>query len=198
MARRRGSEVIRGAGQTNLVRIIGGIHRGRKLRFPPVPGLRPTPDAVRETLFNWLQPIIPGAVCLDLFAGSGALGLEAVSRGASRVVSVDRSTQVVQQIRENAALLRLEQVEVVRAEVLEWLENTPPRPFNVVFADPPYADDSLDTCCALLAQRGWLSPEASIYLEAGSDAVLSKPLKIWQQTHVKRAGRVCYSLFFNG
>ena len=104
---------------SNQIRIIGGRHRGRKLRFPDLPGLRPSGDRSRETLFNWLQPVIAGARCLDLFAGSGALGFEAVSRGAASVVMVDRARKVVQQLSENARLLGEKRIEVIQADAVK-------------------------------------------------------------------------------
>ena len=111
MARRSGSK----PGQARQVSIIGGLHRGRKLSFPDLPGLRPSADRVRETLFNWLQARLPGASCLDLFAGSGILGLESVSRGAKHVLMLDRSAEVVSRIRCNAELLGLKGVQVEQA-----------------------------------------------------------------------------------
>lgn len=184
-------------GQTNRVRIIGGEYRGRRLVFPSVPGLRPTPDLVRETLFNWLQPVLPGSVCLDLFAGSGALGLEAASRGATRVTMVDSSPAAVAQIRENVELLRLEQVRVERADAALWLERTIPEPADVVFLDPPYDDNLLEGVCGLLEQQGWLKPGARIYVEADVGDSLATPAALWAPIRQKRSGRVCYTLFSN-
>ena len=107
---------------TSVVRIIGGQHRGRKLPFAEMPGLRPTGDRIRETLFNWLQPVIEGASCLDLFAGSGALGMEAASRGAARVVMVEQAGSVVRQLERNKELLGLDRLNIVRADALQFLE----------------------------------------------------------------------------
>ncbi len=111
------------SGQRNQIRIIGGEHRGRRLSFPDSRGLRPTTDRVRETLFNWLQPFFPGAACLDLFAGSGVLGLEAASRGASRVTLVEKSGEVVMMLRESLELLRLDSVKLIQADAVNWLES---------------------------------------------------------------------------
>lgn len=198
MGKRRNPKVDRGGvrpGQTNRVRIIGGEHRGRRLAFPSVNGLRPTPDLVRETLFNWLQPVLPGAVCLDLFAGSGVLGLEAASRGAARVVMVDSSAAAVAQIRENVELLRLERVRVEQADATSWLDRTPPEPADIVFLDPPYDANLLEGACGLLEQRGWLKTRARIYVEADVGDSLATPAALWAQIRQKRSGRVCYTLF---
>ncbi len=182
-------------GQANLVRIIGGSHRGRRLRFPDLPGLRPTSDRVRETLFNWLQTRLPGAACLDLFAGSGALGLESASRGAGRVVMLDRSPEVVSQIRSNIELLGLEAVRVEQAESLDWLGRQPARPFDIVFVDPPFADDLVATCCQRLQAGGWLKPGAWVYLETDRATALPELPPNWRQRKEQRAGQVAFYLF---
>ena len=174
------------------VRIIGGEHRGRKLPFADLPGLRPTGDRIRETLFNWLQPGITGARCLDLFAGSGSLGIEAASRGAGQVVMLDTANPVVRQLEENRKQLKLEQVSVIRADALQWLEQSPV-PFDVVFLDPPFSADLLGPLCHKLNQ-GWLADNARIYME---DEV-SRPLPVlpegWQLLKDKCAGQVRYGL----
>ena len=183
------------------MRIIGGAHRGRKLRFPSLPGLRPTADRVRETLFNWLQPQLPGADCLDLYAGSGALGLEAASRGAGRVVMLDRSAEVVDQLRENIGLLQLDRVEAWQADALEWLAGSPSpcfSPFDLVFLDPPFADDLLEQSCRLLDSAGWLNPEARIYLEMDAGHPLPELPERWHLLRRKQAGQVWYHLFSCG
>jgi 16S rRNA (guanine966-N2)-methyltransferase len=149
---------------TNQVRIIGGLHRGRRLPFANLPGLRPTGDRMRETLFNWLQPRILGARCLDLFAGSGALGLEAASRGADQVVMLDLAPQVVWQLRENVRLLHLPQVEVLQADALQWLRHRGGC-FDILFLDPPFGTDLAQEACRLLLHYGWLSDGALLYLE---------------------------------
>src|SRR5689334_13621175 len=118
------------------IRIIGGTWRGRKLLVPDVPHLRPTPDRVRETLFNWLAPVLPGAHCLDAFAGSGALGFEALSRGAAQVVMVDESPVVIKHLQAQAVILKTTQAEIYRANVPQQLKK-PAKPFDIVFLDPP-------------------------------------------------------------
>ena len=177
----------------NRLRIIGGRWRGRRLAFPPVEGLRPSTDRVRETLFNWLQPVLPGARCLDLFCGSGALGLEALSREAAQVVFVDRERRVIEQIRAHFALLGAAGGETVQADVLAYLRG-PARPFDIVFLDPPFRQGLLGPCCEALAAGDWLAPGAHIYLEA--EAQLGEPAlpEGWALQRSKRAGDVGYHL----
>jgi len=176
----------------NQVRIIGGCWRGRKLSFAPVAGVRPTPDRVRETLFNWLIPVIRDARCLDLYAGSGALGIEAASRGASSVVLVDSDPQVVASLREQLLLLGAMQTGVVQATVEGWL-SAPGSPFDIVFLDPPFRKDLLPACIQALEHGGWLAENARVYIEAESDLELQIPGN-WELTHSKRAGQVGYHL----
>ena len=181
------------AGLHNQIRIIGGAYRGRKLNFPSIEGLRPTGDRVRETLFNWLQPMLPGAVCLDLFAGSGALGLEAASRGAGRVVMLEKSPKVAAQIAQNISLLEAEGVEIHCSDACQWLTGESCR-FDIVFLDPPFATDLLQESCRLLDQGGWLRPNARIYLEMDKGKELP-PLPVnWSPLRHKKAGQVCYYL----
>jgi len=181
------------AGQPpNQLRIIAGSWRGRKLRFAPVPGLRPTPNRVRETLFNWLQPVIRGARCLDLYAGSGALGIEAASRGAAAVVLVDRDPQVVRVLREQLQRLAAGQVQVFQSDVGSWLSGTPER-FDIVFLDPPFRAGLLPAAIVQLEEGGWLAPEAWIYLEAEQGLVPELP-ENWELYRSKRAGQVGYHL----
>ena len=174
------------------VRIIGGQHRGRKLPFAELPGLRPTGDRIRETLFNWLQPVIEGARCLDLFAGSGALGIEAASRGAGEVVMVDTAGSVIRQLEKNRALLKLDRLTIVRAEALQFLEQ-PPSAFDVVFLDPPFSDDLLQPICQRL-DMGWLSDGARIYLEEDVSRPFPTLPSGWKWLREKTAGQVRYGL----
>lgn len=152
-----------GAGQ---LRIIGGEWRSRKLDFPHVEGLRPTPDRVRETLFNWLAPYIGGARVLDVFAGSGALFLEAMSRGAAKGVALDSNRDAISNIRENMGILRCTVGEVQQTDALRYLDTTPSTTFDVVFLDPPFNKDLLKPACDLLEQRGWLAEDAWVYTES--------------------------------
>ena len=176
----------------NRVRIIAGSWRGRKLAFTPAPGLRPTPDRVRETLFNWLDPVIRGRACLDLFAGSGALGIEAASRGAAEVVLVEKQPRVVEGLRGQLALLNASQVKVVQEDVANYLSG-PPRTFEIVFLDPPYREGRLAECMHLLETRGWLAAEAWVYLEAEHGLAPDLP-ENWTLHRSKHAGQVDYHL----
>jgi 16S rRNA (guanine966-N2)-methyltransferase len=174
------------------LRIIGGAWRGRKLDFPAIDAIRPTPDRVRETVFNWLQNHVAGARCLDLFAGSGALGFEALSRGAARVVFVDRDSRIVRYLRET--LQRLQGAgEAHESDALAWLKRQP-QPFDIVFLDPPFAADVLSEVCNRLESGGWLAPLAHIYIErAASNAPLELPVN-WELIKSKTAGQVGYHL----
>jgi len=176
-----------------VIRIIGGEWRGRKLKVPSIPHLRPTPDRVRETLFNWLAPMIAGANCLDAFAGSGALGFEAISRGASQVVMVDESVVVVKLLREEAEMLKTTKAEIYRASLPTQLK-IPAKPFDIVFLDPPYQANLLLPCCVFLEEQNFLADEAYIYLEAHEKMAESDLPANWQIMKSKRAGQVAYHL----
>ncbi len=178
---------------SNEVRIIGGSWRSRRIRFPAVTGLRPTPDRVRETLFNWLQGEIEGARCLDLYAGSGALGFEAASRGAERVVEVESHPKVCSALRQNCAELRATQIEVVQAEVRRFLSG-PARTFQIVFLDPPFRCGYVAPSCELLDRGGWLADAAWIYLETEAELSLDDLPPGWQRVRSKKAGDVGYHL----
>ncbi|MCF7993055.1 MAG: 16S rRNA (guanine(966)-N(2))-methyltransferase RsmD [Thiohalocapsa sp.] len=197
----RGGAVGRGAGprpagRAGQLRIVGGRHRGRKLPVPIQPGLRPTADRTRETLFNWLAPVIAGSRCLDCFAGSGALALEALSRGAARVLMIERAPAVADQLRANLCALSVpaEAADVVEGDALRWLADAPVQPFDIVFLDPPFADALLAPVCEVLQRRGWVAPGALIYLEApGLDGMGPLP-PTWSMLREKRAGHVAFGL----
>lgn len=176
----------------NQVRIIAGTWRGRRLVFDPASGVRPSPDRVRETLFNWLSPVIRGARCLDLFAGSGALGLEAASRGAAEVVLVDSDPRVTTALQGQVRHLDARQVRIVQAEVMDWLAGQA-GVFDVVFLDPPFRRQLLSPCIRRLEGGGWLADSASIYLEAEKGALLELPAN-WALLRSKTAGQVGYHL----
>ena len=171
------------------MRIVAGRFRGRRLRFVPVPGLRPTPDRVRETLFNWLQGELDGARCLDLFAGTGALGIEALSRGAGSLLAVESHRAAATRLRENLRELGCSEAEVRGTDALRLLASRPDRPFDVVFADPPFAKDLLARVCAALDAGGWLAPRAWVYLE--QDAARDWPSlpPTWQLLREGRSGQ---------
>ena len=151
------------APRTNTVRIIGGEYRRRVLRFPDLPGLRPTPDRVRETLFNWLGQRLEGLVCLDAFAGSGALGFEAASRGAARVVMLEQERKAYEALLENARLLAASGLEVLRRDARSHL-SAPGEAYDLIFLDPPFSSDLLQAILPLAATR--LAPDGRIYAES--------------------------------
>ncbi|MFC1750208.1 16S rRNA (guanine(966)-N(2))-methyltransferase RsmD [Pseudomonadota bacterium] len=180
-------------GGSGQLRIIGGEWRGRKLSFPDVEGLRPTADRVRETLFNWLQMKIPGARCLDLFAGSGALGLEALSRGAAEVVMVEQDRGAAQQIRAHLQTLNASQGHLKNSDAFHYLKQ-PDKPFDIVFLDPPYKLACIEECCHLLVTENWLNDDALIYIEDASSNPAPKLPSGWTLTHNKKAGEIGYYL----
>jgi len=182
------------AGNQNRLRIIGGRWRGRKLSFPDIEGLRPTPDRVRETVFNWLQPVIQGARCLDLYCGSGAFGFEAGSRGAAEVVMVDSNRDVTATLQEHSGLLKAQGMQIVQRDILAFLQTTESSPFDIVFLDPPYSKNLLFPCCEQLETSGWLKQGATIYLEAEHEIDQACLPSGWILAKSKRAGQVNYHL----
>jgi 16S rRNA (guanine966-N2)-methyltransferase len=170
------------------IRIIAGVHRGRKIPVPARSGVRPTPDRVRETLFNWLGQRLDGLACLDLFAGSGALGFEAVSRGAARVVMVESDREVFAVLEKSREILNASAVHLVRGDALAYLAQTGER-FDVVFLDPPFRQNALAPVMERLAPR--LAPRARVYLEAESPLAASPS---WLELKRERAGQVSYQL----
>ena len=173
----------------NRVRIIAGKWRSRLVSFPPAAELRPTPDRVRETLFNWLGQRLDGLACLDLFAGSGALGFEALSRGAASVVMVESDREVARALLESARLLEAEGVEVVQSDALKYLARARGK-FDVVFLDPPFASDLALRAMALLP--GLMNPGACVYVES---AAALEPPPSWRRLRDDRAGAVRYALY---
>ena len=188
----RAAKARRGRGQ---LRIIGGQWRGRKLAFPAIDGLRPTTDRVRETVFNWLAPHLHAARCLDLFAGSGALGLEALSRGADSCTFVDSAAQATRQIQDHLQTLDATQRGHCRTlAALDFLKGQR-GPWDIVFIDPPFGKALVEPCCALLQSSGALAPGAMVYVESGADESLPALPGEWETYREKRAGDVCYRLF---
>ncbi|MCW5572984.1 MAG: 16S rRNA (guanine(966)-N(2))-methyltransferase RsmD [Steroidobacteraceae bacterium] len=178
------------------LRIIGGAWRGRKFRFPPQQSIRPTPDRVRETLFNWLMGRVDGARVLDLYAGSGALGLEALSRGAAGAIFVERDAASVRALADVLAQFGAPPAEVVHADALQFLRG-PVRARDLVFLDPPFGTDPAPVFAALAA-RGWLAPAALVYLELPARAGPPALPAPWQVIRSGRAGDVGYHLLRNG
>jgi 16S rRNA (guanine966-N2)-methyltransferase len=176
-----------------FVRVIGGSLRGSKLPVPDVPGLRPTPDRVRETLFNWLMPVIDGARCLDLYAGTGALGIEAISRGAREVVLVERDPRLVVALRVQLQRLKIESATVVNEDASRYLGGAAP-PFDVVFLDPPFDAGLWSEAANALEQLGWLAPAAWIYVESPREAPPAMPPN-WSPWRELNAGSVRSALY---
>jgi len=190
----RSAAPARRAAQARVLRIIGGNWRGRKLRFPAAAAIRPTPDRVRETLFNWLGPATAGARCLDLFAGSGALGLEALSRGAAQVTFVEANAAAARALRERLAEWQARAAHVARADALRYLAGAA-QAYDIVFLDPPFAAHLLARAAALLEERQWLADGARIYVECAARQGLPPLPARWQPLRAKRAGEVGYHLF---
>lgn len=176
------------------IRIIGGQWRGRKLPVPDIPGLRPTTDRVRETLFNWLAPFIVDARCLDCFAGSGALGIEALSRYASGATLIEMDKNVARQLQQNLATLQASQGKVLNANTLNVLAQ-PGTPHQIVFVDPPFRKGLLDDTVRLLETNGWLADEALIYVESEIENGMPAVPGSWALHREKVAGQVAYRLF---
>ena len=170
--------------KTNRVRIIGGLWRSRIVRFPDAPSLRPTPDRLRETLFNWLGQDLTGKVCLDLFAGSGALGFEAASRGARQVVMVEHDAGVYRALRETQTTLSAGQVELHRADAIKFLKSDS-RLYDVIFLDPPFRLGWVPLLLPLLPPR--LQSEARVYLETEEAVVMPEGFEVLKRI---RAGQV--------
>lgn len=177
-----------------MLRIIAGTWRGRRFRFTAEADIRPTPDRVRETLFNWLRERVSAARCLDLCAGSGALGLEALSRGAARVHFVESDPTAVRELRARLVEWGAQGATVERVDALRYLR-AKPEPFDIVFLDPPFAAGVLRAAAHLLEDREWLAPGALIYVESAARVELPELPATWRLTRAKRAGEVGYHLF---
>lgn len=169
----------------NRVRIIAGQWRSRHITVPNLPGLRPTPDRVRETVFNWLGQDLTGWQCLDAFAGSGAMGFEAASRGASQVVLLEQAAKAVAALERSKAALNAQTVEIVRQDALEWRPFPGAPAFDLVFLDPPYGQGWLDRVLPCL--DGWLKPEGLLYVEAEHAIHRLGPWECLRQTQAGRA-----------
>ena len=168
------------------IRIIGGQYRGRRIQVPDRPDLRPTPDRVRETLFNWLGQALDGLSCLDLFAGSGALGFEAASRGAKHVVMVEQDRAVFESLKSFRERIGAHQVELVHEDAFAYLKRMPP--FDVVFLDPPFRQNALPAVFRQLKT----APGLRVYVESSEPFVPGEP---WRELKRARAGQVSYQLF---
>jgi 16S rRNA (guanine966-N2)-methyltransferase len=176
------------------LRIIGGSLRGSKLAVPDVPGLRPTSDRVRETLFNWLMPVIDGARCLDLFAGTGALGIEALSRGAAWADFIESDSRLAQALRENLQRLKQTQASVRSGDAATLLRMPPQSPYDIVFVDPPFSAAFWEPIAHTLEAQGWLRAGSFIYLEMPAQLRPALP-EAWDLHRESTAGAVRYALY---
>lgn len=177
------------------IRIIAGQFRGRKLPVLMADGLRPTTDRVKETVFNWLMPYIQDANCLDCFAGSGGLGFEAISRGASAVTLVELNKLAAQQLKDNKALLKADNIQVIQQNALDFLHNNQ-QSYSLVFIDPPFRKGLAQQAAQLLNEKG-LTDDALIYVEMETDHNTQIMPSHWQLLKEKVAGQVVYRLYQN-
>ena len=179
------------------VRIVGGKWRRRMLSFPGVNALRPTPDAVRETLFNWQAPSIAGRHCLDLYAGSGALGFEAVSRGAADAVLVEKNPRIVRALRQNQRAIDSDrQISVTACAAMQYLATCGTH-YDLIFLDPPFASEELEKACYQIQKRGLIAPRGLVYLEHASDRELRYLPETWCELKSAQRGGVRYALYAN-
>jgi len=176
--------------RTGSIRIIGGDWRGTRLPVRDLPGLRPSGDRSRETLFNWLQTHIRGARCVDLFAGSGALGLEAASRGAAEVILVERLPEAAQDIRESLDRLNAENAMVLETDAIAWLSASESQSMDIVFIDPPFGTGLEARALELLTTRNCVSPGGFVYLETAREAPAHAPGPGWEIAREKTLGEV--------
>ncbi|HRL93130.1 MAG TPA: 16S rRNA (guanine(966)-N(2))-methyltransferase RsmD [Pseudomonas sp.] len=182
-------------GGQGQLRIIGGQWRSRQFDFPMAHGLRPTPNRVRETLFNWLAPYVEGAKVLDVFAGSGALFLEALSRGAGSALALDLNSAAINSLRGHLLTLRCDNGQLLQTDALRHLEQQPATPFDLVFLDPPFSQGLLLPACTLLEEKGWLAADAWVYTESENPpSSLGLPGN-WRLHREQKAGQVYYALW---
>lgn len=182
-------------GGQGQLRIIGGQWRSRQFNFPMAHGLRPTPNRVRETLFNWLAPYVEGAKVLDVFAGSGALFLEALSRGAGSALALDLNSAAINSLRGHLLTLRCDNGQLLQTDALRHLEQQPATPFDLVFLDPPFSQGLLLPACTLLEEKGWLASDAWVYTESENPpSSLGLPGN-WRLHREQKAGQVYYALW---
>lgn len=177
------------------IRIISGRWRGRKLTVLAKPGLRPTTDRVKETLFNWLMPSISQAKCLDLFAGSGSLGFEALSRAAASCTFVEYDNDAAMQIKQNISLLKADNATIVKTDALSFLKQKPEHGFDIIFIDPPFRKDLLNEVFELIDKNQWLNQNGLIYIENEKELSVSKIPLTWYLYREKEAGQVSYKLY---
>ena len=189
---------LQGRGKSRLsgsVRIIGGQWRGRRVPVPDIEGLRPSGDRCRETLFNWLQPFLHNAKCVDLFAGTGVMGLEAVSRGAASAVLVEKSRVAANSLRQSVEMLEAKQVAVIEADALSWLAQQAPSSIDIIFVDPPFSLNIAEKVMASLVQTQALRSGGLVYLESAAPDPAPAPGPGWEVLKEKRLGDVRMQLF---
>lgn len=181
----------------NSVRIIAGDYRGRKVEFPSVIGLRPTADRIRETLFNWVRDQIIGETCLDMFSGSGAIGIEAASRGAAKVVFIEKDSRASKAIAESIQLLDVANAELINDNALHWLDQQIGKSvqFGLVFLDPPFSENLLYITCEKLQSSGILKSNCRIYIESDQALIEAEMPRNWSCLKSKKAGAVRYYLY---
>ncbi len=186
--------------KSNSLRIIGGTWRSRRVQFIDSPKIRPTPDRVRETLFNWLASKINGATCLDLFAGSGALGFEAISRGADRVVLVEEDARIAAMLNEQKNQFKAQTIEIRNQNALTYLKNENQQ-YDVIFLDPPFDSDLLEKVIPMILKQKLLNAHGLLYVESAVQQKHIKSLEILLETlscvHEKVSGEVRYALYVN-
>ena len=177
------------------VRIVAGRWRGTRLPVPDLPGLRPSGDRTRETLFNWLQPQVRGSRCADLFAGSGALGLEAASRGAASVVLVEKAAEAARTIAANLERLDAGTVRLEQSDAIAWLENCPQESLDIVFIDPPFGSGLAGRALDAIEARAVMKKGGLVYLESDRDSAPVVPRAGWETIREKTLGQVRMQLF---
>ncbi len=179
----------------NSVRLIGGVWRSRIIHFADIPSLRPTPNRVRETVFNWLQWDLPGSRCLDLYAGSGAMSFEAVSRGAKEVIAVERDPEACRLIHANKRMLGDDKITLIESDVRSYLASAASL-FDIVFLDPPFGEGLITEVYRSLDNTDWLTETSKIYTESERNGLITDSVSVgWQLIKQKTAGEVAYSLY---
>lgn len=172
------------------MRIIGGEWRGSRLPIPDLPGLRPSGDRCRETLFSWLQPFIHSAVCVDLFAGSGALGMEAASRGAEQVILIEKLTQAARILQSNVERLNADHVSVIATDAVQWLHDCQTHSVDIAFIDPPFGQHLETRAFELITVRDCVRPGGHVYIETAGSAPMFSPGPGWEIAREKMLGEV--------
>ncbi len=181
---------------SNQVRIIGGELRGQKIIFSDTIGLRPTGSRIKETLFNWINQDVKNSNCLDLFAGSGSLGIESASRGAKNITMIEKDHSAYIALKKSCSRLNLKSTTIIKADAITWLnENNIKEPFDIIFLDPPFMSNLIPMCCEILERGGLLSKPSYIYIEATRHQTTATVPKNWVLLRDNLAGQVAYKLY---